>query len=229
MSANTAVRLERWTTSQKEEDAMFKGHFQLWQIMIDALEEKNFLNRDILDFGCNQGGFLRMLYNRHPFRSAVGADIAMDSLRRAGEMSPGLPVEFVSPDVLSSRPSSFDIAFSHEVIYLLPDLAAHARRMYDLLRPGGVYYAATGCHTENPLWPQWRKLIQGYSNIPVPDYSINDYVSAFAERGFSVSAKPFAPRGFVTMDEGDSDYYPSLADKIRYYHQHKMLFRFSKD
>lgn len=43
----------------------------------------------------------------------------------------------------------FDIAFSHEVIYLIEDIAQHAADMLRVLKPGGVYYAVTGCQFDN--------------------------------------------------------------------------------
>ena len=108
---------------------------------------------------------------------------------------------------------SFDIAFSYEVIYLLPDLAGHARGMFDALRDGGVYYAVTGCHTENPLWPRWREVIGAASNAPVQDHAPQDFIDAFAAAGFAVSVKRFGYDGFIPATK-DRSYYPSIVDAI---------------
>jgi len=51
------------------------------------------------------------------------------------------------------------LGFSHEVLYLLPDLAQHAGDMRSALRIGGAYVAAMGCHTDSAVWPRWRRLI----------------------------------------------------------------------
>lgn len=220
--------LKTWANSQKEEDAMVEGHSQLWRTMIGHVQEKNLQGRTVLDFGCNQGGFLRMLYSLNPFARGVGVDIALQSVARANEYNPGLPVQYESAEWLADKQSLFDLAFSHEVIYLLPDLADHARQIARALKPGGVYYAATGCHTDNPLWPEWHKIISEYSNISVPHYSLNDYVRAFAESGFSVSLRPFAPQEFINYGGEDDKYYPTPADKLTYYYRDKILFRFQK-
>lgn len=226
MTAVTA--LKTWTTSQHEEDAMFEGHIHLWRTMIQMMEEENLRGRTILDFGCNQGGFLRMLYNLKPFHKAFAVDIAAESVKKAQSLNPGLPITFGAPELLDTLGNSIDTAFSHEVVYLLQDLDAHAKQIRKVLKTGGVYYCATGCHTENPLWPAWHKLISSYSNIPVPHYSLNDYAQAFENNGFMIEFAPFRPQGFMRFHGEDKQYYPSVFDKIQYYTKYKTLFRFTK-
>jgi len=225
---SAAPKLKTWTTSQKEEDAMFEGHIQLWRCMVDNIQEKNLQAKTVLDFGCNQGGFLRMLYNLNPFKKALGVDIAAASAAKADALNPGLPITYGTPDLLDGLEGLFDVAFSHEVIYLIQDLDAHAKLMKRVLKDTGVYYAATGCHTENPLWPKWHKYISEYSNIPVPNYSLNDYAKAFQDNGFSVEAKSFRYDGFIRFTEDDKGYYANIMDKLNYYNQDKILFRFTK-
>lgn len=218
-------KLDTWTTTQEEEDRMFHGHFHHWRTMVDLMTETNLRNKKVLDFGCNQGGFLRMLYNNYPYAGAVGVDIAEASLAKARAFAAGLPIKYEPAAYLDSVKDAFDVAFSHEVIYLLQDLDAHARQMKSVLKKGGVYYAATGCHTDNPLWPAWHKVITEYSNIPVPNYALSDYANAFTRAGFGVELQSFKNTGFITAEEDDHVYYPTLMDKLRYYAQHKILFR----
>ena len=111
---------------------------------------------------------------------------------------------------------------------LLPDLAAHAQTIKSVLKPGGIYYAAIGCHTQNPQWDRWRGLITEYSNVPVQDYSLDDYANAFYAEGFSVSAKPYRFEGFVPL-KNENPYFPSLRDSLDYHSTHKTLFRFRKE
>ncbi|MDT8267749.1 methyltransferase domain-containing protein, partial [Roseomonas sp. DSM 102946] len=99
----------------------------------------------------------------------LGVDIAEDSIAAAQALKGLAPLDFAVAADLSPWRGSFDIAFSYEVVYLLPDLAAHAAGIHAALRPGGVYYAVTGCHTAMPLWPAWRELIGGITHAPVQD------------------------------------------------------------
>lgn len=221
-------KLDTWTTSQEEEDRMVPGHMHHWQTMIANVRERDLRHKTILDFGCNQGGFIQMLFNTLPFARAVGVDIAEGSLAKARARNQFAPADFYHSSQLPGMAGTFDMAFSHEVIYLLPDLHAHAKDMAQVLKPGGVYYAATGCHTDNPRWADWHKAISDYSNIDVPHYALDDYAGAFAANGFAVEAKQFRSDGFIGVEPDDKVYYPTLIDKLNYYSQTKILFRFVK-
>lgn len=224
------AQLKTWTTTQEEEDRMYDGHLHHWRAMIALMDEQTLAGKKVLDFGCNQGGFLRTLYKARPFEMGVGIDIAAESLALARQKAAGIPAVYeTAAQFLAKGPQNlFDMAFSHEVIYLLPDLAAHAQLMRTLLKPGATYYAATGCHTENPLWKDWHPAISAYSNIPVPHYSLNDYVAAFVQAGFDAEFRPFGIQGFIPAEPDDKVYYPSPAAKADYYARSKMLFRFTR-
>jgi hypothetical protein len=111
------------------------------------------------------------------------------------------------------------------VVYLLPDIAQHARDIKAALRPGGMYIAAMGCHTDSSLWPAWRKLIAETSSIPIYDHSLEDVSKAFTEAGFNVSVRPLALEAFMHVTIG-SAYFPKVTDQLRYYTTDKVLFRF---
>jgi SAM-dependent methyltransferase len=216
-----------WHADEARESAMEDGHRPLWRHFIQAVPEIDLSTRDVLDFGCNRGGFLRLLYVLRPFHRGLGVDIAQDSVDAARNLVGTAPVEYEVASDLSAWPDRFDIAFSYEVIYLLPDIASHAAGMYAALREGGVYYAVTGCHTDSPLWPSWREVIGETTNAPVYDRSPDDYASAFGAAGFQVSVRRFGYDGFVPGTK-DRRYYPTLMDAIDYQARHKLLFRLVK-
>ncbi|WIM10011.1 class I SAM-dependent methyltransferase [Enhydrobacter sp.] len=214
-----------WNRNQADEDAMGAAHAPIWRRMIDLGAPSDLRQSTVLDYGCNQGGFLRLLYDRHPFRSAVGIDIARESVARAELLKGHRPIEYKVGDQATALGQTFDLAFSHEVIYLLPDPAAHARDIKAALRPGGAYVAAMGCHTDSSLWPRWRALIAESSSIPIYDHSLEDVSKAFTETGFSVSVRPLALDAFMPFTTG-SAYFPKVMDQLRYYTSDKVLFRF---
>jgi SAM-dependent methyltransferase len=220
-------RYATWHTDPAREPAMEESHRPLWRHFIGAIPETDLSTRHILDFGCNRGGFLRLLHALKPYRHAVGVDIAEASVAAARQLAGLTPVEYFVATDLSRWPECFDIAFSYEVIYLLPDIEGHAAAMHRALRTGGVYYAVTGCHTASPLWPAWRDMIGGGSNAPVQDRSPDDYAKAFVKAGFEVSARRFGYDGFISATK-DRRYYPSLTDAIDYPADHKLLFRMEK-
>lgn len=226
MTKRTAV-YATWHTNPNDDAAMARSHAPLWRHFIETLPEQDLSWSTVLDFGCNRGGFLRLLHALKPFRRGIGVDIATDSVAAANAEKGSAPLTFEVAHDLSRWPETFDIVFSYEVIYLLPDLEDHARQVFAALRNGGVYYAVTGCHTESPLWPAWRELIGASSNAPVQDYAPDDFIRAFAAAGFDVSLRRFGYDGFVPAGK-DRRYYPSVLDALAYPAEYKLLFRMEK-
>ncbi|NMM45671.1 class I SAM-dependent methyltransferase [Rhodospirillaceae bacterium KN72] len=218
---------DTWHIDPAREASMGDAHAPMWRHFIDSIPERDFATRTVMDFGCNRGGFLHLLHALRPFRRGVGIDIATASIQVAEATKGTLPLTFAATTDLSPWANSIDIAFSYEVIYLLPDLSEHANALYNTLRDGGVYYAVTGCHTGSPLWSVWRTLLAETSNAPVQDRAPDDFAKAFLDAGFSVSAKRFGYAGFIPADN-DRTYYPSLLDALDYPSDHKLLFRLEK-
>src|SRR5262245_24365572 len=214
-----------WNRNPAEEEAMGAAHAPIWRRMIDVSIVHDLHASTVLDYGCNQGGFLRMLYDRHPFKSAVGIDIARESVARAELLKGQRPIDYKLTDSAASLSRTFDFVFSHEVIYLLYDLAAHASDIKAVLRPGGTYIAAMGCHTDSAVWPRWRKLISETSSIPIYDHSLEAVAQAFSQAGFTVAVRPLDLDAFMPVTLG-SAYFPKIVDQLRYYSQDKVLFRF---
>ena len=214
-----------WNRNPADEEAMGAAHAPIWRRMADVSVPHDISTSTVLDYGCNQGGFLRLLYDSHSFLRAVGIDIARESVARAELLKGHRPIEYKVADTAASLGRTFDYAFSHEVIYLLPDLAAHARDIRAALQPGASYVAAMGCHTDSSVWPRWRKLIAETSSIPLYDHSLEDVSKAFAEAGFTVSVRPLALDAFMQVTIG-SAYFPKVVDQLRYYTTDKVLFRF---
>jgi SAM-dependent methyltransferase len=214
-----------WNRNPAEEEAMGATHAPIWRRMIDVSIVHDLHDSTILDYGCNQGGFLRMLYDRHPFKGAVGIDIARESVARAELLKGHRPIEYKVTDSAAAVGRTFDFVFSHEVVYLLYDLAAHANDIKTVLRPGGTYIAAMGCHTDSAVWPRWRKLISETSSIPIYDHSLEAVAQAFSQTGFTVAVRPLDLDAFMPVTLG-SAYFPKIVDQMRYYSEDKVLFRF---
>lgn len=217
--------IETWSRQSAEEDTMTEDHTWIWCEMIDAIDETNLSDADVLDFGCNQGGFLRLLHDLRPFKSGTGVDIARRAVGIAEANKGNRPISYHAISDLTNLERRFDLAFSHEVIYLIDDLNEHARQMAGALKPGGNYYAVTCCHRDSPLWAMWRARIEEFSNVPVPNHSIADIAGAFRRAGFAVSVRRFLANAFVPLSE-PNDYFPTDADRLETYSRWKLMFRF---
>lgn len=216
-----------WHAKPGGDDGMGDAHMPVWRRMIEVSKLGDLSTSDVLDFGCNQGGFLRLLYATHPFRSGTGIDIARDSVARAEARKGEWPLSYHVGSEVAKLGRRFDLAFSHEVLYLLPDLAAHARDMAAALKPGASYIAAMGCHRDMPLWPRWRALIAAMSTVKVQDHSLEDVAGAFAAAGFGVAARSLQLEDFLPVSPANQ-HYPRIVDLIRYYTIDKVLFRFTR-
>lgn len=219
----TSSELRTWAANQTDEDAMNHEHGPFWRRMIALLAERDLIGKTVLDFGCNQGGLLRLLYHSHGYAEALGVDLAADSVARANALAGPIPARYEVRDSLAGLEERFDLALSHEVIYLLPDLKRHAGEIFASLKPGGSYYAAIGCHSDNPEWPRWRELIGSSSNLPVQSYSLDDVNEAFATAGFDVYARPFFIDEFVPL--ADDGFIGGVAATLNYHSVVKTLFR----
>src|SRR5689334_7049006 len=69
------------------EAAMEGGHRPLWWHFIGSIIETHLSTRRVIDFGCNGGGFLRLLHSLKPFRQGLGIDIAQDSIAAARNLA----------------------------------------------------------------------------------------------------------------------------------------------
>jgi len=214
-----------WNRNPADEEAMGAAHAPIWRRMVDVSVPHDLSASTVLDYGCNQGGFLRLLYDSHPFKSAIGIDIARESVGRAELLKGHRPIDYKVASSAASLGQTFDFAFSHEVLYLLGDLARHAGDMKAALRPGGAYVAAVGCHTDSAVWPHWRKLIAETSSIPLYDHSLEEIAKVFSAAGFTIGVRPLALDAFMPVTVG-SQYFPKITDQLRYYNTDKVLFRF---
>ncbi|MEL5295884.1 class I SAM-dependent methyltransferase [Serratia nevei] len=215
-----------WYRDPRAEEAMADGHAPIWRHLIGLVPENELSGVKVLDFGCNQGGFLRLLYQLRPFQQGLGVDIARRSVDEANRLKGHLPVVYQTDTWLNGWDDHFDIAFSHEVIYLIDDIAQHAADILRVLKPGGVYYAVTGCHTGNPLWPQWRERVAADTHTVVQDRSLADYARIFSAAGFQVSARRLGFSGFVPYEP--DGWMPDIAAAIDYYWHTKTVFRLVK-
>ncbi|WP_298960166.1 class I SAM-dependent methyltransferase [uncultured Roseibium sp.] len=219
--------INTWTREPLEESSMTADHTWIWREMISAIDEKDLSKQKVLDFGCNQGGFLRLLFDQRPFAAGVGIDLAQKAVDIAEARKEGRPIDYRAVADLAELGETFDLAFSHEVIYLIEDLARHAAQIASVLKPGGNYYAVTCCHKDSPLWASWRPKIQAFSNINVPDHRVEDISSAFRRGGFDVAVSRFLASAFIPL-EGPSEFFPSDVERLECYANWKLLFRMTR-
>ena len=211
--------------SAADDEAMQDEHGFIWRAMLETVDV-DLTGRRVLDAGCNRGGFLRLLADEHGIAAGFGYDPAAGAIEDARRLAGGRPLRFEASSSVPDGWNGFDAAFSHEVLYLLPDLAPHATAMHSSLRPGGVYFAVMGVHTGSPLMVEWHAANREELALP-PLYDIDDVIATFRRAGFDASVARLAIRFVPTTGHGHDHDGRSL-DWLAYYHDQKLMLRFTR-
>lgn len=208
------------------DEAMQHEHGFLWRAILDTIDVDP-AGRRVLDVGCNQGGFLRLLSDVASIASGHGYDPAAAAIDDAIRLRGDRPLTFAAASTVPEGWGDFEVAFSHEVLYLIADLADHAGAVYDALVPGASYYASLGVHAESALTSAWHATAAEEMALP-PLRKVDEVADTFAAAGFSVAVArlklDFVPVEAHRHDPDAAD----LAEWLAYYHEDKYLFRFTR-
>jgi SAM-dependent methyltransferase len=208
-----------------EDEAMQGEHGFVWTAMLDTIEV-DLGGKRVLDAGCNRGGFLRLLADRCGIAQGFGYDPAAAAVDDARRLAGSRALRFEAADTVPPGWGSFDVAFSHEVLYLLHDVRAHAEAIFRALAPGGVYFAVMGVHSASPLMAEWHAANAEELHLPRL-YDVDDVVAVFQAAGFEATASRLAMR-FVPA-AGHAQHDPGgLLDWLDYYYDQKLLLRFRR-
>jgi SAM-dependent methyltransferase len=195
----------------------------------------------VLDAGCNRGGFLRLLADRCDIAEGFGYDPAAGAVEDARRLAGDRPLRFEEGGTVPPGWTDFDVAFSHEVLYVLHDLAAHAAAVHAALRRGGSYYAVMGVHADSPMMVEWHRANAAGLHLPKL-YGLDEVATVFVDAGFDVGVSRLALRfvpGLATGSgpgAGDQPFHEHGAhhepgrmfDWLRYYYDDKVMLRFTR-
>ena len=202
-------------------------HGFIWLAMLEMMDTP-LSGRKVLDIGCNRGGFLRLLHDRAEIGSGFGYDPAPGAIADAHRLAGARPLTFKVAETVPTDWSGFGAAFSHEVLYVLPDLASHAAAVFAALADGASYFATIGVHTDSPLMVAWHAEKAAELELPGP-YGLDEVGDVFEGAGFDVAVGRL-PMRFVPVRAHRSDTHAdtSLSRWLDYYYRDKVMFRFTK-
>ncbi|HET7523615.1 MAG TPA: class I SAM-dependent methyltransferase [Acidimicrobiales bacterium] len=202
-------------------------HGFIWQAMLNTVDT-DLPGKKVLDAGCNRGGFLRMLVDTSGIGEGFGYDPAAAAVEDACHLAGGRPLTFEVGSTVPPGWADFDVAFSHEVLYLIRDLAEHATALFEALRPGSPYFAVMGMHSGSALMRRWHEEHQAELNLPSM-YDLDAVAATFEGVGFDVSVARLK-LGFVpaSAHRGDDEHRADLLEWLDYYSADKVLFRFAR-
>ncbi len=182
----------------------------------------------ILDVGCHTGGLLEQLCLRFQPTDVFGIEplaAARDAARRRLEGS-AARVTLLDTSEWSRVPAAkIDLITSHETLYLEPDLRAFMVHLRAVLAPSGLAFIVLGCHSENPLWQQWKVPLIAAGHL-VYDHSPIEIMHAAASAGLLPSVQPLRRAGWITYDPLRADFhYPDVRTMFDHHYRHKLIFR----
>ena len=212
-----------------EDEAMQDEHGFIWRAMLDTIDT-DLVGKRVLDVGCNRGGFLRLLVDDAGVAEGYGYDPASGAIRDARSLAGDRSLTFEVADTVPKEWGDFDVAFSHEVLYLLENLPAHAARLFGALKPSGSYFAVMGVHTGSPLMSAWHAEDAVELGLPRL-YDLDEVGRVFEDTGFSVSVANLK-LGFVPVSAHrhghGHDHRRDLLAWLDYYTREKVLLRFTR-
>jgi SAM-dependent methyltransferase len=151
--------------SASQDTTMQDEHAFIWEAMLNTIDV-DLTGQRVLDAGCNRGGVLRLVCERARIDAGFGYDPAPAAIADARRLAGERPLTFEAADTVLPGWGGFDVAFSHEVLYLLHDLDAHAEAIRRALASGGVYYAVIGVHAASPGVAEWHAENARSLNLP---------------------------------------------------------------
>jgi len=213
--------------SAVEDEAMQDEHGFIWKAMLDTIGT-DFAGLRVLDAGCNRGGFLRLLVDTEGVAEGYGYDPAPGAIADARRLAGDRPLTFGVNDTVPEGWQDFDVAFSHEVLYLLEDLPAHAAALFGALKPGGSYFAVLGVHERSPMMSAWHAERAVELGLPQL-YGLDQVAGVFDDAGFSVSAANLK-MGFVPVSghRHGHDHRRNLLAWLEYYSREKVMLCFTR-
>jgi SAM-dependent methyltransferase len=210
-----------------EDEAMQDEHRFIWEAMLNTIDV-DLTGKRVLDAGCNRGGFLRLLVDAAGIAEGYGYDPAPGAITDARRLTGDRPLSFEIADTVPNGWGDFNVAFSHEVLYLLENLTAHAANLFDALRPGAAYFAVMGVHEGSPMMSAWHAESAVQLGLPRL-YGLDEVTATFEDAGFSASVASLK-LGFVPVSahRHGSDHRGDLLAWLDYYSREKVLLRFTR-
>jgi SAM-dependent methyltransferase len=210
-----------------EDEAMQDEHGFIWKAMLDTIDT-DLTGKRVLDAGCNRGGFLRLLVDTAGIAEGHGYDPASDAIADARRLASDRPLTFEVAQSVPDGWGDFDVAFSHEVLYVLKDLVVHAAALFDALKPNGSYFAVMGVHEESPMMSTWHAESAVELDLPRL-YRLDEVAEIFESAGFSVAVANLK-LGFVPVSahRHGHDHRRDLLAWLDYYRRDKVLLRFTR-
>lgn len=220
--------IDEWWLEPGEGDASMEAeHDEIWKDILDNVFDIDLSGKKVLDFGCNRGGFLKMLHDRFGLEKGVGVDLAQTSINVANSRIKSEPLKYIATTDLSVLNDTFDVVTSTAVIYLIQDIQNHAKQVFNILNEGGIYYVTHPDYTHSKGGSVLTREINKFAAVPCATNTLDDIANAFENAGFKVGVKRLKPCGYIAHSK-NSTWYESIYDRIQHEYAERYALRLVK-
>jgi len=179
----TSKLFDAWAKTGRSEE-MEKGHGTTVNQFLHKLSLKG--NFRFLDIGCGNGWVVRKMSEKSSCIKAIGIDKSKMMIKNAkSKISSQKENYFVTELESWNTKEKFDIIFSMESLYYSVPMEPALKKVFKLLKKGGIFYCGTDFYSDNTLTTRWIKDM----NIPMDLRSEKEWKEMFRNTGFTTRSK----------------------------------------
>jgi predicted TPR repeat methyltransferase len=178
MKDSVTALFDRWSRQGLDKE-MERGHNFAVQIMLKELKIKDTF--DFLDVGCGNGWTVRKISKRPLCRSAWGIDVSGAMIKHARMLKTSTKQHFLHTDLITwNTRRRFDVIFSMEALYYIIPVEPAVKKIYDLLKEGGMFLCGVDYYLENRASHSWPEKY----NVKMDLRSSKEWVDLLRKTGF---------------------------------------------
>ena len=174
---------DKWAKNGRSE-LMEKEHSKT---VLKFLSSRKFEKRfSFLDVGCGNGWVVRKISQIQNCKKAVGIDKSKNMIAKAKSKKILSKENYYMTDIFSwNYKGKFDYIFSMEALYYSSPMESALKKIFRLLKPGGLFFCGTDFYSDNKATTQWSKLMK----VPLDLRSKKEWKKMFEEVGFNTKTK----------------------------------------
>ena len=177
MKDNVRALFDQWSL-QGLDLLLEKEHSYGVKIMLKELKIRH--SFDFLDIGCGNGWTVRKVSENPLCKSAWGLDVSNEMIKRA-KLEASKKEYFVRTNLLKwNTRKRFDVIFSMESLYYIVPVELALKKLYELLKRGGIFLCGIDYYLENKASHSWPKKF----DVKFELHSRKEWVDLFRQTGF---------------------------------------------
>ena len=140
----------------------------------------------LLDVGCGNGWVVKKIATKKNCKKAIGIDKSKKMIIQATQKKDSSKEEYIHTDIESMNyKGKFDFVFSMESLYYADSIEVALKKIFKLLKPGGIFFCGTDFYSDNKATAKWARIMK----IQMHLHSKKEWKEFFKKTGFIVKTK----------------------------------------